>query len=231
MVDHRYIEENNLIERYVLGRLPTEEQVRFEEHFADCEACIAELELADDLGTALRTVVAEDAHRTMGVMAVLARWLQGGRTPALRSVMAAALVAGLLLPTLWLLRENRRLTSDLVALRQPQADTPSFLLSLSRDAAGAPVPELPIAESEPWMTLDIEADDPVFVGYDVTLTDADGSVRWQQEGLEPNLWSVLQLTFPTDLLPPGDYHLQLEGKDAGGRGEPVGTYPFRVTRP
>ena len=65
-MDHHYIEENNLVERYVLGRLPAQEQVRFEEHFAECGECLEQLELAGDLDTALRAAAAEDAAVAVG---------------------------------------------------------------------------------------------------------------------------------------------------------------------
>ncbi len=231
MVDHRYIEEHNLIERYVLGRLATDEQVRFEEHFADCEVCLGELEIADDFGAALRTAVAEDAQRTMGAMTVVGRWLQLARSPAFRRALAMLLVVGLALPSLWLLRQNRRLTADLESLRQPHANVPSMLLSLTRDGTDATAPVLVVPPEEPWVTLDIEADDPAFVRYHVALTDLDGEVRWQRDGLDTNLWNVLHLTFPTDLLPAGAYRLRLTGQDAAGRSEPIGDYPFRIELP
>jgi hypothetical protein len=37
IVNHHQIEESNIVDRYLLGRLPPEEQTRFEEHFVDCQ--------------------------------------------------------------------------------------------------------------------------------------------------------------------------------------------------
>ena len=42
-MDHSYIAENNLVEYYVRGRMPVEEQMAFEEHFVDCPTCLEEL--------------------------------------------------------------------------------------------------------------------------------------------------------------------------------------------
>lgn len=226
-MDHQYIEEHNLIERYVLGRLPVEDQVRFEEHFADCSACLDALELAGDFNTALRTVVADDARRAVGtgIAALLIRWLRGPRA----AVLLGALMVVMALPALWLVVENQRLAGDLEGLRRPRAEVPSFLLTLSRDDA-APVPSLAVPAGQTWLMLAIEADDE-FAHYGMTLKDDAGGIRWRGEGLEPTLWGVLQLTLAADFLSPGLYRLELEGYDAAGRSEPVGSYPFRIATP
>ena len=62
-MDHAYIEEHNLIERYALGRLNTEQQMAFEEHFATCPDCLEGVEVVQDMDSALRSVAAEDGAR------------------------------------------------------------------------------------------------------------------------------------------------------------------------
>lgn len=227
-MDHRYIEENNLVERYVLGRLPVEEQIRFEEHFADCEACVSELELADDFGATLRATVADDAHRVVqaGRMALIARWFRGPRA----AMFSGLLVLVALLPSLWLMSENRRLAGDIETLGQPRAGIPSFLLTTTRDVDGAAAPLLSVPAGESWLTLAIEVGE-TSARYDATLFDAEGGVLWSDRTLEPNLWSVLQMTFPVRLLPAGEYRLELVGRDAAGIEEAVDTYRFRIAPP
>lgn len=222
-MDHDHIETHNLIERYVLGRLPVDEQQRFEEHFAECEACLDELELTDDFRAALRTAVAEDTRVTAaaGLAAVLARWLRSPRAALLLVAMASVLT----LPSLWLSLENQRLRQDLDSLSQPLADVPSYLLTLSRDQQ-APTPELAISAADRWLTLAIEVGDEA--RYGALLKDDAGRIRWQQRDLEPNLWGVLQFTFPATLLPPGVYALDLERLDPELGSEPAGVYRFRL---
>ena len=62
-MDHQYIEEHNITDRYLLGRLRAEERSRFEEHFVDCQECLERLETTEDFRGALKTVAAEDATR------------------------------------------------------------------------------------------------------------------------------------------------------------------------
>jgi anti-sigma factor RsiW len=58
-MEHSYIEEHNIVDRYLLGKLSVEERVRFEEHLADCMQCLDHVETSDDFRTVLRVVVVE----------------------------------------------------------------------------------------------------------------------------------------------------------------------------
>jgi len=42
-VDHQSVLHRNLIERYVLGELASEEEAELEEHFFECSACAADI--------------------------------------------------------------------------------------------------------------------------------------------------------------------------------------------
>lgn len=228
-MDHQYITDNNLIERYVLGRLPVAEQLRFEEHFAECSECVAELELADDFSTALRAVVADDARRALsaGLAAALTRWLRGPRIAMLLGVLVMVVA----LPFLWLASENQRLTDDLEALRRPRADVPAVVLDIVRDTRSdkAP-PTVAPPTDDPWLTLAIEvgAEDPRITSFDVVLEDAEARPLWRGEDLAQTPWGILALTFPAELVLPGSYRLVVTARDDRGRKEPVGTFPFVV---
>jgi hypothetical protein len=60
-MNHEYIDEFNLIDRYLMGRLPAEESLTFEEHFVDCPECLADLQVAKRFQQDLRWVAAEQA--------------------------------------------------------------------------------------------------------------------------------------------------------------------------
>jgi hypothetical protein len=94
-VDHRYIEEADITDRYLLGKLPPEEQDRFEEHFVDCPECLDRLETTGNFRRALKTAVAEDTARSRAYVQVgLLAWL----IKRSRRQQVALLVATLLLP-------------------------------------------------------------------------------------------------------------------------------------
>jgi len=44
-MNHDYISESNLIDRYALGKLPSIEAEEFEDHFIDCTACVEQLNI------------------------------------------------------------------------------------------------------------------------------------------------------------------------------------------
>ena len=63
-LDHAYVEENDLIQSYLAGRLSESEQDAFEAHYFACAICLENLETANDLREGMRQVAAEDIVRT-----------------------------------------------------------------------------------------------------------------------------------------------------------------------
>jgi hypothetical protein len=57
-MEHSYIEEHNIAERYLLGKLSVQEHMRFEEHLNNCAQCVNLLEVIDGLRTGLQIVAA-----------------------------------------------------------------------------------------------------------------------------------------------------------------------------
>ena len=77
-MDHPYIEENQITERYLMGQLAAPEEARFEEHYLTCQGCLDRLELAERFDRALKGVAAEEAAvaaaaTRLGILAGLAR--------------------------------------------------------------------------------------------------------------------------------------------------------------
>ncbi len=93
-MDHHYIEEKNIPDRYLLGKLPAEERARFEEHFIDCRECLDRMETTEDFRGALRTVAAEDVTRGYAQAGLVARIMRIAR---LSRVQRAALLLGAIL--------------------------------------------------------------------------------------------------------------------------------------
>jgi hypothetical protein len=53
---------------------------------------------------------------------------------------------------------------------------------------------------------------------------------WQARDLRPDSRDSLVLLLPSRMLPPGVYHLTVEGVKSDGKGFAVAAYPFRVVR-
>lgn len=104
-MDHTYIEESGLVERYYQGLLPPEEEARFEAHFVACSECMEQLELARGFQRGLKAVAAEDAARVV-VQAGLFAWL-ARRGRLAQWGLAAVLLVAAGAPSLWLLAQSR----------------------------------------------------------------------------------------------------------------------------
>ncbi len=54
-MDHTYIDEHLVLDRYLQGELQPEDAVRFEQHFLDCKRCLDRLELYEKLQQGVKT--------------------------------------------------------------------------------------------------------------------------------------------------------------------------------
>ena len=91
-MEHSYIEEHNIADRYLLGHLSVEERARFEEHFENCMQCSNRLEAIDGLSTGLRIVAGEEvwrlrAHVEAGMLARIVRLSRASQTALLAGAM------------------------------------------------------------------------------------------------------------------------------------------------
>jgi hypothetical protein len=118
-MDHSYIEEQNIVARYEMGKLSSADRERFEEHLVDCPECQELLTVTEDFRSGLRTVTAEEATQSRHLAGDFSnRWLSVslGRRPAL--VALAALVLLSALPGALLIKHVRGLRSQLNQARQ-----------------------------------------------------------------------------------------------------------------
>ncbi len=60
-MDHKYIDELDLVDRYLMDRLAAEETAPFEEHFVDCLQCVDRLKTTKALMEGLRFVTSNQA--------------------------------------------------------------------------------------------------------------------------------------------------------------------------
>lgn len=104
-MEHWYIEDHQIADRYLSGKLPIEERMRFEEHFVDCASCLVHLRTVDDFRAGLRTVATEEAMRLRespgdgraGALARIASPFRRRQAPLLAVViLLIALLASLL---------------------------------------------------------------------------------------------------------------------------------------
>ncbi len=227
-MDHTDLEEQQIVERYLMGRLSAAETERFEEHYLTCGECVDRLETAERLRQALKGVAAEEAAAATfagaGILAALRRLGRSGR-----AALGTALLVVALLPTVLLVRaggERDRLAAALGEARQPQANTSLLRLSPVRSGPGeAPAVRLTLSPEPQWivLSLDVGGDGP----FRATLSGPRGGTVWQDSGFEPGPTGAVVLSVHSSSLGAGDYLLEIApagGTAAGAR------FSFRVIR-
>jgi len=117
-MDHRYIDENGVAERYLEHALPTDEHDAFESHLVACEECADRLLLAQiflehrppkppEFGRSLDPKLSkDDAIALMPMRARFAAWLKPWQLLLLAMLAAAALLA---IPTTYFFIELARM--------------------------------------------------------------------------------------------------------------------------
>ncbi len=122
-VNHRYIEESNIVDLYLLGKLPSEEKARFEEHFIDCQECLGRLETTRDFVRALKSAAAEDIARSSAYFRVgLLAWLIRRRRWQQAALILTTLLVLVALPTAFFLTKMRRMREELHQAKKSSSD-------------------------------------------------------------------------------------------------------------
>jgi hypothetical protein len=118
-MEHSYIEEHNIDNRYMFGDLSVEERMSFEEHFIDCRHCQERLKAVEGLRAGLRTIAAEEASRSR-------TYIRAGLLVRAMRLRRTALLAGIILlvalPLVLLSREWSNARSDLARSEQTSTE-------------------------------------------------------------------------------------------------------------
>jgi hypothetical protein len=102
-MEHSYVEEHNIADCYLLGKLSAEERIQFEERCENCRQCSEQLEAIDGLRTGLRIVAGEEVWRPRarvkaGALARVVRFSRASQVALLvGAILLIALPMGLLI--------------------------------------------------------------------------------------------------------------------------------------
>ncbi len=228
-LDHATIDEEQLVDRYLMGRLPREEEERFERHYLSCPRCLEQLELGENLLSGLRHAAAQDVERAGLAAALQLAFRRLGRW---RLPLAALVAAGLLLPSGLFYRQLQQASGELSRLRaersSPQVNLPLLTLSPRRGDDAEPSHHLRLPAGSGTIVLALELDLPSGTVHSAVLLDAAGRPRWRGDGLLADPSGNLVLSFPTAYFPPGDHLLRIEDPASG---QPRARFPLRVLPP
>jgi hypothetical protein len=239
-VDHLRIEEENVVERYLMGRLAASAAEEFEAHYVDCPQCLEQLELGRTLYLGLQEAAAEEGARTLALHVVLA-WLARQGRP-LRAALAAALLAVVLLPWVVLAPsvvrgrgQRDRLAGELAQAREalvPQGGTPVVALSPERAGPGEePSTRITLGAEPEWVVLALEPPpEPSWTRYRVRLLAPGGKLLWQSRPLVPDAAGRVTVGVHSTWLAGPAYVLALDGLNEKKEFRPAARYAFRVER-
>jgi hypothetical protein len=110
---HNYAEQFDLVDRYLSGRLTTDESARFEEHFVDCPECIDRLKTTGDFLQGLRLVTTQDSLQPHGNRAKGEFWSSLRLLPRAPLIMTASLLLmAAIVGAIFIVNEMLRLQSE-----------------------------------------------------------------------------------------------------------------------
>lgn len=230
---HRQLDEDQVIERSVLGTLSAAEQERFEEHFLTCDRCLDQLEASQRLRTALRGVAVEEGVRRQR-LGLLAQWLVVWRSVALRPWWIAGLSLVALGTVWWQLDADRqRLRSRLELALAPPERTFLVPLDVSRSTPGSGESGqvLELAGGPEWIVLSLPITELIIeptagaaeTAYAVRLVNAKEETVWRRQGLTADDGGRVLFGLPSASLVAGRYavHLEPEGSPGDVRRFPI----------
>jgi hypothetical protein len=236
-VEHREVENDAVVDRYVTGRLPAGERAAFEEHMVDCPECVQEVAWAEDFRGSLR--------RAEGAMAEPPAAPAALRAPR-AWLLAAAGLAGAALPTVLLVaaRQERARSSAEAAEWQrryeleraeraaaaPRGDAnlPTVMLSASRGGEGGGGALLTLPSGGRWAVILAELEpEAAYVSYRARIESA-GRVRWSADDVRIAPSGLVSILVPSAELARGEHVLLVDGITREGRPVRAGRYVFRV---
>jgi hypothetical protein len=236
------IVEEELIDDYLAGLLPTDEQTHFDAHYLSGPRQQQEVTLARAIREyALNNAAAMPAVEPKAPRRKLLDILTGrGRLPAL--VVATLLLVAVAGPLLWWVstwQGNRPQLVNAAAVarlnKQPYSAEPSLSVPLT-DFLNRTVGQgqkFAVPANIEIVQLQLALPATSYQSYQVTLRVTDGAELFTISDLsaqQTEAGRLLNLRLPARLLTPRDYTLSLSGRTTDGRAESVADYYFRVLK-
>jgi putative zinc finger protein len=241
-MDHVFVEQHDVVLRYLRRALTPAEVQDFEAHFVDCPDCQDVLEHERDLQEAMKRVLPATApvpRRSRHV----AEWLAAAALLALAAYGGTAYLQ--MRQALTDSSSRIHALEQQVAEARTRAEVPAPVTTVTiveltdadvtrsaRGAADAPVVAVPPSASLVVLSLQIQnagAYRRFSAGlFRASSTGRDQSPVWKADPLSQSSAASVGIALPPAVLTPGMYQVTLEGVTTDGRSLEVGRFPFRV---
>lgn len=231
-MDRRYIEENQIIDRYLMNKLSDEETETFEQFFLEDLELVQEIEFRKHFIRGLRKadrtgLLQSDDDQSSSIW----QWLPLMRPsfPAVAAISVAILlmVAALQYSQIARLQMvNEEQLNQIGQLMVPQANTLLVPLGLTRGVTtrDEPVVRVHLSPAVEQVILALDIDPLSFDNYRLSLDREGAGQLWSSDSDSAPPAVVL----PAELLVPGDYYLQVYGARSGEDLAPVAQFSFTV---
>jgi hypothetical protein len=219
-IDHEYIEEHHVAQRYLMGMLSPADEQAFEEHFLTCSECLKRLRLAESMQRGLKAVAVEEmAARTVATVAATSWWRRIGRLG--RGSLLAALLVALVVPltrlhqrTVGLERDLQVAESRLVEQGESTTAEPASIVQLvslspvrsAGDTAAVNIHRDPQARYVVFL-VDVMTEHS---SYRVRLLSENGEVMWHSEAMAAGD-GTLKISVRASFLVVGNQTIEVDG--------------------
>lgn len=209
-MDRQYIEDHQVVERYLRGSLRPDEEQAFEEAYLGDPELLDEVQRVEGMQSAFKEL---DARGGLRQREASGGWLNALRSPQYAAAASIALVASLALSTVLYL-DNRSLRSDGELLVDGGVDK---VLPLMQTRGAESVNQL-IASDEGMTVLLPDAGFDEYDSYRVTVsrdTGAASEIVVTDDGITLSVVGGIPsvpLLVPNRLLTPGEYRVEVLGR-------------------
>lgn len=240
-MDHRQIEDDDIVERYLLAQLSEGEKAEFEAHYFGCQRCLDELELAEARLAGAKQLAAAEGPAGFAIgdaadqAAGPAEPAEPAAPPTLGPLFSGPLATAPPPPRLRRFPLRKRHFVALAALlllaigtplylRRDQLGEPAAVLDLERGSESAASTRIALPAQGP-LVLALQLTEPLADEYRARLYRLGGSEPvWQADELESR-GELLKLGIPLTALTPAEYLMRLQTPDESD----VGYYRFAIT--
>jgi hypothetical protein len=230
-MDHEKIKNEDIVDRYILGKLSAEEKQLFEEHYFGCDECFSAVQDADAVILGLKdlarngelVIAGAETRRTVPAWLKALIW-----RPAFAYALAAVVLV-LVYPAWRGVMKVSRLESEIEALRQPQANATIHYLQQTR--AGEATKIFLNPEDEAFvLNFNILKGEIAAPQYRAQIVDQDGKSVWQGKNLKSaGNFAVFSIACRSTFFKGGLYTLQVdEVNPANGQVIHQSLFPFEI---
>lgn len=213
-MDHSYIDQFDLIDQYLMGKLTEEESAQFEEHYADCQRCYDSLLLTRNFIQDLRTPTALRSLQAAISTRPQKRW-QFGRwlAPKPLAIAAICMLVIVLMAAIWTVRSMQRLRSEINQARNEASESRRNYEEAQQAAARS---DKRLEEREQELTEQLRLlEARLLRRQELSGRQEAGSSLWLQPGINLPMFSLNSVRRGEPTLPPRGNEVTLPNSPTG----------------